>query len=104
MGIMLKSLIVIGALAVAAPSVALAQGKSGNTPASQNANGIPFTGNDPPANTFAGPPSLPPGLGGSFPPGCSVLATDPDDLNGPNGDDKNPTHGNPHCQLQPASR
>jgi hypothetical protein len=34
----------------------------------------------------------------------SVLATDPDDLNGPNGDDKNGTAGNPHCQLEPASR
>jgi len=63
---MLKSLIIIAALAVAAPSVALAQSNSNNTPASQNANGIPFTGNDPPADTFHGPPSLPPGLGGSF--------------------------------------
>jgi hypothetical protein len=98
---MLKPLLVIAALAVAAPSLALAQGNSDNTPASHKANGIPFTGNDPPANTFAGPPSLPPGLGGSFPPGCSVLAADKDDRNGPNGDDKNPGHGNPHCQ--PAS-
>jgi hypothetical protein len=63
---MLKSLIVIAALAGAAPSLALAQGNSNNTPASQHSNGIPFTGNDPPANTFAGPPSLPPGLGGGF--------------------------------------
>jgi hypothetical protein len=98
---MLKSLIVIAALAVAAPSVALAQGNSNNTPASQNANGIPFTGNDPPADTFHGPPSLPPGLGGSFPPGCSVLAMDKDDRNGLNGDDKKPGPGNPNCQ--PAS-
>jgi hypothetical protein len=99
---MLKSLIVIAALAViAAPSVALAQGNSGNTPASQNANGIPFTANDPPANTFHGPPSLPPGLGGAFPPGCTVLAADKDDRNGLNGDDKKSSPGNPNCQ--PAS-
>jgi hypothetical protein len=57
---MLKSLIVIAVLAViAAPSWALAQGNSNNTPASQNANGIPFTANDPPASSFQGPPSLP---------------------------------------------
>ena len=98
---MLKSLIIIAALAVAAPSVALAQSNSNNTPASQNANGIPFTGNDPRADTFHGPPSLPPGLGGSFPPGCSVLAMDKDDRNGLNGDDKKPGPGNPSCQ--PAS-
>jgi hypothetical protein len=99
---MLKPLIVIAALAVvASPSWALAQGNSDNTPAPQNANGIPFTANDPPANTFHGPPSLPPGLGGTFPPGCSVLAADKDDHNGPNGDDKNSGHGNPNCQ--PAS-
>ena len=99
---MLKSLTVIAALAViAAPSWALAQGNSDNTPASQNANGLPFTGNDPPAGTFHGPPSLPPGLGGSFPPGCSVLAADKDDRNGQNGDDKKPGPGNPNCQ--PAS-
>ena len=98
---MVKSLVVIAALAVAAPSLALAQGNSDNTPASQNANGLPFTRNDPPAATFHGPPSLPPGLGGSFPPGCSVLAADKDDRNGLNGDDKNPGHGNPLCQ--PAS-
>jgi hypothetical protein len=99
---MVKSLVVFAALAVAAPSLALAQGNSNNTPASQNANGVPFTANDPPADTFHGPPGLPPGLGGTVPPGCSVLATDKDDRNGPNGDDKNPGHGNPHCQ--PASR
>ena len=64
---MLKPLIVIAALAViATPSVALAQGNSDNTPASQNANGIPFTANDPPANTFHGPPSLPPALEARF--------------------------------------
>jgi hypothetical protein len=57
---MLKPLIVIAALAVvAAPSVVLAQGNSDNTPASQNANGVPFTANDPPANTFHGPPVCP---------------------------------------------
>ena len=101
MGIMLKSLIAIAALGVAAPSWALAQGNSNNTPASQNANGIPFTANDPPANTFHGPPSLPPGLGGTFPPGCAVLAADKDDRNGLNGDDKKLGPGNPNCQ--PAS-
>jgi hypothetical protein len=37
---MFKSLVVIGALAVAAPSLALAQGNLNNTPASQNANGL----------------------------------------------------------------
>lgn len=99
---MLKSLIVIAALAViAAPSVVLAQSNSDNTPASQNANGVPFTANDPPANTFHGPPSLPPGLGGAFPPGCGVLAADKDDRNGQNGDDKKLDPGNPNCQ--PAS-
>src|ERR1700751_4143371 len=101
MGIMLKSLIAIAALGVAAPSWALAQGNSNNTPASQNANGIPFTANDPPASTFHGPPSLPPGLGGTFPPGCTVLAMDKDDRNGLNGDDKKSGPGNPNCQ--PAS-
>ncbi len=39
-GRMFKSLVVIGALAVAAPSLALAQGNLNNTPASQNANGL----------------------------------------------------------------
>jgi hypothetical protein len=92
---MLKSLVAIAALAIAAPSLAVAQGNSNNTPASQNANGIPFTANDPPASSFHGPPSLPPGLGGSFPPGCSVLAM------GQNGDDKKSNPGNPNCQ--PAS-
>jgi hypothetical protein len=101
----LKSLVVIAALAIAAPTLALAQGKgnSNNTPASQNANGLPFTANDPPLSSFQGqgPPSLPPGLGGSFPPGCSVLAADKDDRNGQNGDDKKASPGNPNCQ--PAS-
>jgi hypothetical protein len=63
---MLKSLIAIAALAVAAPSFALAQGNSDNTPAAQKANGIPFTGNDPPADTFHAPPSLPRGLEAAF--------------------------------------
>jgi hypothetical protein len=98
---MLKFVTVIAALAGAAPSLALAQGNSNNTPASQNANGIPFTANDPPASSFQGPPSLPPGLGGSFPPGCTVLAADKDDRNGLNGDDKKSGPGNPNCQ--PAS-
>jgi hypothetical protein len=100
---MLKLLLVIAALAVAAPGLALAQGNSGNTPASQNANGLPFTANDPPLANFQGqgPPSLPQPFGGSFPPGCSVLAADKDDRNGQNGDDKNPGPGNPNCH--PAS-
>ena len=100
---MVKSLVVIATLAVAAPALAWAQGNSGNTPASQNANGIPFTANDPPLSSFQGrgPPSLPPGLGGSFPPGCTVLAMDKDDRNGQNGDDKKTNPGNPNCQ--PAS-
>ncbi len=99
---MLKYLIVIAALAGAAPSLALAQGDSNNTPAPQNANGIPFTTNDPPIDTFRqGPPSTPPGLGGSFPPGCSILALDKDDRNQPNGngDDKKASPGNPNCQA-----
>jgi hypothetical protein len=100
---MLKPLIVIAALAVAAPSLALAQSNSNNTPASQNANGLPFTGNDPPANTFNGPSILPAGLN-QAPPGCNVLALDKDDRNGQNGDDKKPPTSslNPNCQ-QPAS-
>jgi hypothetical protein len=45
----------------------------------------------PPANTFNGPPTLPVVLGPNFvPPGCGVLANDPDDHNGQNGDDKKP--------------
>jgi hypothetical protein len=98
---MLKTLAVLAALAVAAPSLALAQGNSNNTPASQNANGVPFTGNDPPDNTFNGPPTLPAVLN-QAPPGCNVLALDKDDVHNPsNGDDKKSTPGNPNCQ--PAS-
>jgi hypothetical protein len=91
---MLKSLVVIAALAFAAPGLAVADD---HKPPSFT----DLTANDPPADTFHGPPGLPPGLGGSVPPGCSVLAADKDDRNGPNGDDKNPGHGNPNCQ--PAS-
>ena len=101
---MLKTLVAIAALAVSTvPSLVMAQGNSGNTPASQNANGIPFTANDPPLSSFQGhgPPSLPPGLGGGVPPGCTVLAMDKDDRNGLNGDDKKASPGNPNCQ--PAS-
>jgi hypothetical protein len=93
--------------AIAAPSWALAQGNSNNTPAAQNANGLPFTANDPPLSSYPGqgqgPPSLPQPFGGSFPPGCSILAMDKDDLNQPNGngDDKKAGPGNPNCQ--PAS-
>ena len=91
---MLKSLVVIAALAFAAPGLAIADD---HKPPSFT----DLTANDPPADTFHDPPGLPPGLGGSVPPGCSVLAADKDDRNGPNGDDKNPSHGNQHCQ--PAS-
>ena len=95
---MLKTLAVLTALAVAAPGLALAQGNSDNTPASQNANGVPFTGNDPPAGSFNGPPTLPVVLNPV--PGCKV--GDPDDVHNPsNGDDKRSTTGNPHCR--PAS-
>jgi hypothetical protein len=91
---MFKYVVLLGALAVAAPGVAFADPPSLTD----------LTKNDPPANTFAGPPGLPPGLGGSMPPACSVLAQDKDDRNGSNGDDKNPDHGNKHCELSPASR
>jgi hypothetical protein len=46
-------------------------------------------------------PRCPPGLGGGFPPGCTVLAMDKDDRNGLNGDNKKPGPGNPDCR--PAS-
>jgi hypothetical protein len=62
-----------------------------------------LTKNDPPDSSFNNSPLLPPGLGGTVP-ACSILATDPDDANGPNGDDKNPDHGNKHCHLSGASR
>jgi hypothetical protein len=94
----------LAALAVAAPRLALVQGNSNNTPAAQNANGVPFTENDPPANTFNNSSTLPVVLGpGSVPPGCNVLALDKDDKNGLNGDDKGQksSPGNPNCQ--PAS-
>jgi hypothetical protein len=92
---MFKYFVLLSVLAFAAPGMAIA---ADNQPRSLN----DLTANDPPANTFHGPPSLPPGLGGTFPPGCSVLAADKDDRNGQNGDDKNPDHGNPNCQ--PLSR
>ena len=97
---MLKTLTVLAALALAVPTLALAQGNSNNTPAAQNANGVPFTGNDPPYNTLNSPPTLPAGLN-QVPPGCNVLALDKDDRNGLNGDDKKSAPGNPNCQ--PAS-
>src|SRR5689334_20406917 len=100
MGTMFKTLIVIAALFGFVSGTALAQGNSANTPASQNANGIPFTANDPPGSNFNPSPHVPPGLGGP-PPGCSILAMDKDDRNGQNGDDKKPHPGNPNCQ--PAS-
>jgi hypothetical protein len=94
---MLKYIVLLGALAFAAPGLAIADEK--DPPSLTD-----LTANDPPADSFRGP-IFPPGLGAP-PPGCSVVAADPDDRNGPNGDDKFPanTHGNPHCQLQPASR
>jgi hypothetical protein len=100
---MLKTLAVLAVLAVIAPRLAVADGNQPNTPPTLPG---PFAG-DPPYNTFNGngPPSMPPGLGGSFPPGCAVLAHDKDDNNhGPNGDDTNgkATSGNPNCQP-PAS-
>jgi hypothetical protein len=92
---MFKCVIVLSALAFAAPGIAVA---ADNQPRSFN----DLTATDPPANTFHGPPTFPPGLGGP-PPGCSVLAADKDDAHhGSNGDDKNPDHGNPNCQ--PLSR
>jgi hypothetical protein len=93
---MLKSLVMIAALAFAAPGLAVAADDQNNNSGPQNSNGLPFTANDPPAADFnsKGRPA-----GFPFVPGCKV--GDPDDRNGPNGDDSNPGHGNPHCQ--PAS-
>jgi hypothetical protein len=92
---MFKYVVLLGALALAAPGLAVADPRSFTD----------LTATDPPADTFADPHGLPPGLGGTVP-ACSVLAQDKDDRNQPNGngDDKNPDHGNKHCQLQPASR
>jgi hypothetical protein len=98
---MVKYVVLLGVLAFAAPGMAVADDNQNNNSGAQNSNGLPFTANDPPADTFHGPPSLPPGLGGTFPPGCTVLAADKDDKNGPNGDDNHPHRGNPNCQ--PAS-
>ena len=89
---MFKYVVLLGVLAFAAPGLAVADD-----------NKPPSFPNDPPASSFNNSPLLPPGLGGTVP-ACSVLAADKDDANGPNGDDKNPDHGNKHCQLQPASR
>jgi hypothetical protein len=101
---MLKTLAVLAALAIAVPTLALAQGNSNNTPAAQNANGVPFTGNDPPDNTFNSSPTLPVGFGPNFvPPGCNVLALDKDDRNGQNGDDKKPPTTSPNPNCGPAS-
>jgi hypothetical protein len=91
---MFKYIVLVVALAFAAPGLAIADD---NKPPSLT----DLTANDPPANTFNARPTFPPGLGAP-PPGCRVLAQDKDDRNGPNGDDKNPTHGNPNCQ--PLSR
>ena len=93
---MFRYFVLLSALAFAAPGIAVADD---NQPRSFT----DLTATDPPANTFHGPPSMPPGLSGTFPPGCNVLAADKDDAHhGANGDDKNPDHGNPNCQ--PLSR
>jgi hypothetical protein len=70
-----------------------------NNSGSQNSNAPPFTGNDPPASGFKNSPTFP--VVFAPVPACSVITADKDDRNGLNGDDKNPGHGNPHCQ--PAS-
>jgi hypothetical protein len=91
---MLKSLVVIAVLAFAAPSLAFADDANGNGPAGNGPPGQLKGFDDPP--TFNPPPPKPV-VFGTFP-GCHG---DKDDRNGENGDDKNPGHGNPHCQ--PAS-
>jgi hypothetical protein len=93
---MLKSLVVIAALAIAAPGLAVAADNQNNNSGPQNSNGLPFTANDPPAANFNSNGNGRP-AGFPFVPGCNILAMDKDDRNGPNGDDKNPGHGNPHC-------
>ena len=92
---MLKSFALLGILVVAAPSLAAADNQNNNS-GSQNLNAL--TANDPPTTNLNSK-----GLPAGFPPvpGCNVLATDPDDRNGLNGDDKKPVVGNPHCR--PAS-
>jgi hypothetical protein len=56
---MFKYLVALAVLAFAASRLAAAA----DQPRSFN----DLTAKDPPANTFHGPPSLPPGLGGTFP-------------------------------------
>jgi len=88
---MFKYVVLLGVLAFAAPSMAVAADNQNNNSSSQNSNsrsqnsnGVPFTANDPPATDFN---SNSKGRPAGFPPvpGCS------------NGVAK----GNPHCQ--PAS-
>jgi hypothetical protein len=69
---MLKSLIVIATLAVAAPALAVANDNQNNNSGAQNSNGLPFTGNDPPAANFNsnGHPPFPVVFGPV--PGCKV--------------------------------
>lgn len=95
---MLKSFALLGILVIAAPNLAVAADNQNNNSNSQNSNGQSFTANDPPPTNFNSN-----GRPAGFPPvpGCNVLATDPDDHNGLNGDDKKSGPGNPHCQ--PAS-
>jgi hypothetical protein len=95
---MFKYVALLGALALAAPGLAIADN---NQPPSSLTD---LTANDPPASSFNGngPPNTPPGHGG-FPPGCTILGMDKDDNNnGQNGDDKKSAPGNPNCP-QPAS-
>ena len=73
-----RPLAVIGALAVTAPSLAVADRPNPPNPPP----GPPSFANDPPANTFNGPPTFTPVVltgPSSVPPGCGVLALDPDD-------------------------
>jgi hypothetical protein len=81
---MFKYSVLLSVLAFAAPGIAIADD---NQPRSFK----DLTANDPPGNTFHGPPTFPPGLGAP-PPGCNVLAADKDDFHhGSNGDDKTRT-------------
>ncbi len=93
---MFKYVVLLGALALAAPSLAIADD---NQPPPSLTD---LTANDPPASSFNTSAHVPPGLGGP-PPGCNILAMDKDDQNHPNGngDDKKSSPGNPNCQ--PAS-
>lgn len=93
-----KYVVLLGALSFAAPITAFADD---NQPPRSFTD---LTANDPPAATFRAP-SLPPGLGGTFPPGCAVLLKDKDDKHGHGlGDDNNGSTGNPNCQNPASAR